>query len=69
MLNASNSTEYGSEVWIVERGEERFYFRVPQEGFGTGLIISEVSENVSADAMNALLAFAKEKAVEREKTR
>lgn len=67
MLNASGATEYASEFWLLEKGDERFYFRVPQEGFGTGLIISEISEGISAEAMSALLAFGKQLAIERDK--
>ncbi|MGY8827130.1 MAG: GNAT family N-acetyltransferase [Candidatus Latescibacterota bacterium] len=67
MLNASADTEYASEFWLLERGEQRFYFRVQQEGFGAGLIISEVSEDISAEGMGALLAFGKKKAIERDK--
>lgn len=69
LLNESRQTEYGSEFWIGEprSGAEPFYFRIPQEGFGTGLIVSEVSEAISADAQGRLLAFCKELALARDK--
>ena len=69
MLTEGLKTEYGSEYWIVEHREraEKFYCRVPAEGFGSGLIVSEISEGISAVALRALFAFCKEKALEREK--
>ncbi|MFN2222340.1 MAG: GNAT family N-acetyltransferase [Candidatus Promineifilaceae bacterium] len=69
LLNESRQTEYGSEFWIMENrpGSEAFYFRIPQEGFGTGLIVSEVSEAISANALDVLFAFCKEMAVARDK--
>jgi predicted N-acetyltransferase YhbS len=67
MLGPSRDTEYGSEFWLLQKEGECFYFRVPKDGFGTGLIVSEISENISAQAMQALLIFCKEKALERDK--
>ena len=68
MLTESRQTEYRSEFWIMEgEGGERFYFRVPQDGFGKGLIISEISEAIHYDALESLLLFCREKALERDK--
>jgi hypothetical protein len=68
LLTESQETEYGSEFWIVEEdGQERFYCRIPQEGFGTGLIVSEVSETITIEALQALFAFFRAKALERDK--
>ena len=67
MLGPSRDTEYGSEFWIMEKAGARFYCRMPREGFGAGLIVSEVSEGISAPAMGALLAFCRDKATERAK--
>ncbi len=47
--------------------EERRYFRIPREGFGAGLIVSEISEGISDDGLLNLLAFCKKKAAERNK--
>ena len=68
LLTESQKTEYGSELWIMDgQGSARpFYCRIPQEGFGTGLIISEISEDVSYDALRQLLAFSRQLAVERQ---
>ena len=69
LLTESQKTEYGSEFWIVEHKSkaELFYCRIPQEGFGSGLIVSEVSEGITFDALKALFSFCKQKAEEREK--
>jgi hypothetical protein len=69
LLNESRQTEYGSEFWImVGAGQARpVYFRVPQEGFGTGLIVSEISEEISYQALPQLMSFCKELAMAREK--
>jgi hypothetical protein len=69
LLTYSQKTEYGSEFWIMEgeRAEERYYFRIPREGFGAGLIVSEISEGISDDGLLNLLAFCKKKAAERGK--
>ncbi|MCP4104491.1 MAG: GNAT family N-acetyltransferase [Desulfobacteraceae bacterium] len=69
LLTESLKTEYGSEFRIIESKEkqEKFYFRVPQEGFGKGLIVSEISEGISHDALNSLFIFCRQKAAERDK--
>ncbi|MBT4500905.1 MAG: GNAT family N-acetyltransferase [Gemmatimonadetes bacterium] len=69
MLTESGQTEYGSEFWIGERkdGGERFYCRIPKDGFGNGLIVSEISEDIGHDALNHLFFFCKQKALERDK--
>jgi len=69
LLDQSLGTEYGSEYLIIENAQkkEKFYCRMPFEGFGQGLIISEISACISHDALTHLLAFCKQKAVERNK--
>ena len=69
LLTESLGTEYGSEFWIMEEkgGDERFYFRIPQGGFGKGLIVSEISDSIHYEVLEYLLLFCKEKAVERDK--
>lgn len=69
LLNESRQTEYGSEFWIMDgAGQAKpVYFRIPQEGFGTGLIVSEISEEISYQALPQLLSFCKELALAREK--
>jgi len=68
-LTEGLKTEYGSAYWIVEHEEngEFFYGRVPREGFGEGLIISEVSEEISDGALTSLFAFCKQKAIAQQK--
>jgi len=69
LLTHSRETEYGSEFWLMEQigGDERFYFRVPGQGFGKGLIVSEVSEAIHMKAMVELLRFCRDRALERDK--
>ncbi len=69
LLTESLKTEYGSQYWIMEHKEtgERFYFRVPEHGFGTGLIVSEISEGMSFEALRSLFTFCRQQAVERQK--
>lgn len=69
MLTESGETEYGSEFWIGERkdGAEQFYCRIPKDGFGNGLIVSEISETIGHEALHHLLFFCKQKALERDK--
>lgn len=69
ILTKSVHTEYGSEYWIMEQQDEvqKFYCRIAKQGFGTGLILSEISENITYDAFNELLVFCRTLAVERKK--
>ncbi len=69
LLTFGSRKEWCSEFWIMEgkRKEERYYFRVPLQGFGEGLIVSEISEGISDDALINMLAFCKKKAAERGK--
>ncbi|WP_028315219.1 GNAT family N-acetyltransferase [Desulfatibacillum aliphaticivorans] len=69
LLTHSKNTEYGSDYFITKHSKtgQRFYCRVPGQGFGSGLIVSEVSIDISPDAFMALLVFAKKLARERDK--
>lgn len=69
LLTGSRKTEYGSEYWIIEehRRGETAYCRIPTAGFGQGLIVSEVSENIGFGAWIRLLNFLKKTAMERGK--
>jgi len=63
----------GSEFWIMEgrktdgETDERYYFRISRQGFGAGLIVSEISEGISEDALTSLFSFCKKKCAERDK--
>jgi predicted N-acetyltransferase YhbS len=69
MLTEGLKTEYGSAYWIMEDKEKlgKYYCRIPEEGFGTGLIISEISENIGVEALKSLFSFCKEKAIAQDK--
>lgn len=67
LLTDSRKTEYGSTFWILEnpaRGET-FYARLPETGFGAGLIVGEISETITSSALMALLTFCRTQAAER----
>ncbi|BCS98586.1 hypothetical protein DSLASN_42180 [Desulfoluna limicola] len=69
LFSESLKTEYGSEFWVMtdrERGTSH-YFRIALNGFGKGLIVSEVSEGIDENAARELLVFCREKAQERGK--
>jgi hypothetical protein len=69
LLTDSLNTEYGSEYWIMEHRNklEQIYFRIPRHGFGTGLILSEISESITYEALGYLLFFCKKLANKRNK--
>jgi predicted N-acetyltransferase YhbS len=70
MLSHGLQTDYASEFWIMQRrgSTEWYYFRIVLKGFGTGLIVSEMSEDLPAKALHAALHFCRQKAEERKKT-
>jgi hypothetical protein len=62
-------TDCKAEFWIMQpraRGEA-YYFKIPWLGFGTGLVVSEVSESISLPALHNMLWFCRQKALERGK--
>ncbi len=65
LLTDSPKTEFGSEFWIIEnqKTNKKHYFRIPADGFGDGLIVSEVSENLDFDTFITIMTFCKQKAV------
>jgi predicted N-acetyltransferase YhbS len=68
LLTDSLKTEYGSEYWIMEhRDNPKFYCRIPKHGFGSGLILSEISDTITYEALGHLLFFCKKLANERNK--
>lgn len=67
LLTDSKKTEYGSEFWILSHEDGEFVFRIPQDGFGEGLIISEVSETITHRAFVQVLVFCKNLAEQRNK--
>jgi predicted N-acetyltransferase YhbS len=69
LLTHNRQTPCASEFWILEERnlERTAYFRVPEKGFGTGLIVSEISESIDHPSLARVLAFCRQKAVERGK--
>jgi hypothetical protein len=69
LLTHSLMTDCGAEFWIMQdnvRGEV-FYFKILLKGFGAGLIVSELSEDVPLSALQNILCFCRQKAQERKK--
>jgi hypothetical protein len=62
-------TDCRAEFWIMQpqAGGEPYYFKIPALGFGTGLVLSEVSESISQPALHKMLWFCGQKARERKK--
>jgi hypothetical protein len=69
LMTHGRKTDCRAEFWIMQsnEGREAYYFKIPALGFGTGLIVSEVSESISLPALHSMLWFCKEKALERQK--
>lgn len=68
LLGPSLGTEMAAETWLVldEMRQPAGYFRIPQQGFGEGLIVNEVSR-LSSDATLTALCQLKALAAERDK--
>jgi hypothetical protein len=69
ILTNGKSTDYGSDVWIMENSSigKKYYFRIQLQGFGTGLILNETSENMEVSSLKSLLSFCRKLAIERSK--
>jgi len=69
LLGESRGTEYGSDFWIVrgDTGEAEGVCRIAADGFGDGLIVSEVSEALTGNSLLALLRLLKGEARKRGK--
>ncbi len=63
-LTDTIKTEYSSKVYIFE---DQYFVKIQDHGFGDGLIISEISENITDDKLLLLLTFLKEQAEIRKK--
>jgi hypothetical protein len=68
LLGPSTKTEMDAQTWLMVDAQDRVaaYLRVPKEGFGTGLIVNEVSRLDASLAM-AALRFLKKLSAERNK--
>lgn len=64
LLKYSKEVSYSSDIWIINN---KYYAKIQKEGFGEGLIISEISEDITLNALKELLAFLKSIALERNK--
>ncbi len=56
-ISGNYELEYAGEFYIIENESDKFYFKINFHGFGSGLIISEASENISFNAACELLNF------------
>ncbi|MBK3516323.1 GNAT family N-acetyltransferase [Carboxylicivirga marina] len=55
-------TEYASELYIFDYKEKSYYLRLLKQGFGQGLILSEISFKMPADAHQKVFSFLKKRA-------
>lgn len=62
-LSHNNDVPYSSEVWFIDN----YFVKISRDGFGDGLIISEISENIPSSHFYVMLSFLKKIAIERGK--
>ncbi|MGL1893551.1 MAG: GNAT family N-acetyltransferase [Spirochaetaceae bacterium] len=55
-LSNSSETEYSSKVYVFD---EKYYVKIQDQGFGNGLIVSEISQNITSDKLDNILLFLK----------
>lgn len=56
ILEDSKKTDYSSDIWVLDNN---FYFKVQKQGFGDGLIVSELSEDLTSNKLDEILPFLK----------
>ena len=62
IIRYGKETDYGSDILIFESAKEKFYCRILYQGFGKGIIVSELSETISEEAFKNILFYLKGKA-------
>ncbi|MFP4364536.1 MAG: GNAT family N-acetyltransferase, partial [Spirochaetia bacterium] len=69
MFSQGMNTETAGNVYVFQepRTSRQYYVKTMNEGFGEGLIISEMSENIPVSITKTLLAFLRQKAIEKNK--
>jgi hypothetical protein len=69
MFGPGRHTDTGSDFWILEHGEQgdAGYVRIPDKGFGKGLIVSEISLSIPFEGFRHLLVHCARIARERKK--
>jgi GNAT superfamily N-acetyltransferase len=67
IFGPGKDTEYVSDMMIFEGPGDGAYIRISREGFGTGLIVSEISWDIRAATLDALLPHLADLARERGK--
>lgn len=60
-------TECEADSYIIEKGSEQCYFKIYRHGFGSGLNITEFSENATIDQIKASMFYLKSLAKEADK--
>lgn len=66
-FNQGRDSEYSSETWIYSGESAVYYIKIQHHGFGEGLIVSEMSDELSGADLDRVLAFLKGKARENKK--
>lgn len=69
LLSEGRKTGYGSDFFVAEKTDEKtlYFIRIQRQGFGDGLIISEISESAPDRVLECLYSHAKKLAQERGK--
>jgi len=66
-INEGQDSEYSSETWVYTGEKDIYYIKIQHHGFGEGLIVSEMSDDLCGIDLDRVLAFLKGKARENKK--
>jgi hypothetical protein len=68
IFSAGGESEYASDIRIIDRnGRPMFFFKLMEHGFGSGLIVCDVSEYITYEGAGAMFRFLGEEATRRGK--
>lgn len=67
ILNEGRDTAYSTEIFIFEENNKKAYCRILKEGFGKGLIVTELNGELISGNLDEILNFLKQETVKREK--
>ncbi|WP_430816617.1 GNAT family N-acetyltransferase [Carboxylicivirga sp. RSCT41] len=68
ILSHGKKSEYGSRIFIITNQGKKYYIRILDGGFGTGVHVSEASISMPADTQRATFSYLKEEAARLEKS-
>lgn len=67
ILNEGRDTEYSTEIFIFEQNNKKAYCRILKQGFGKGLIVTELNGELVFTNLDEILNFLKQETIKREK--